>query len=197
MTLRPFHLSTNPHLLSVRSSPVFTPEDCEAIVGAASDRWQSARIVRDEHGTGNAVALDTRSVLTQPLQVDESGFPLRQLVAAVVEVNSAYYRFDLRGILAEDGLSVLKYEAASNDHYRPHRDYGLEHAYRKLTVIVQLTDADSYVGGDLAFPGQRVIAPRIQGQMIVFPSFLSHTVTPVVRGTRQCIVGWVHGPTLR
>jgi hypothetical protein len=33
------------------------------------------------------------------------------------------------------------------------------------------------------------------GTVIVFPSYLAHCVTPVTKGVRWALVGWVHGPS--
>ena len=38
---------------------------------------------------------------------------------------------------------------------------------------------------------------REQGSIIIFPSFVYHQVTPVRRGMRQSLVGWISGPTFR
>ena len=64
---------------------------------------------------------------------------------------------------------------------------------------MQLSDADSYEGGDLQFMinNKTVTAPREKGTIIIFPSFVMHRVTPVIKGTRESIVGWVSGPPYR
>jgi len=33
--------------------------------------------------------------------------------------------------------------------------------------------------------------------MIFFPSYTLHEVTPVTKGTRYTLVGWVHGPAFK
>lgn len=187
----------NPRLLDPAGAQVFTAEECDRIIASADAEWTPYRIAADEEGNRDAVVPETRSVVGQPLGGPPDEFPNRQLLEAITAVNAEVFRFDLVGIYPEDGLSILRYEADTNDHYRPHRDYGPGYTTRKLTVIVQLTDGDAYVGGDLYFPDAGTAAPRDRGTMILFPSFLSHTVTPVVRGTRHVIVGWVHGPTFR
>jgi PKHD-type hydroxylase len=69
---------------------------------------------------------------------------------------------------------------------------------RKISVTVQLSHPDEYVGGDLQFNlGQQMTAPRIQGAAVIFPSFYLHRVTPVVKGTRKSFVLWVGGEPYR
>ena len=31
-------------------------------------------------------------------------------------------------------------------------------------------------------------------EIVFFPSWMPHMVTPVTKGTRKTLVGWVHGP---
>ena len=86
--------------------------------------------------------------------------------------------------------------------------------HRKLSFTIQLTDPDEYEGGhfqwlepqgefnrldsslqvDLHNAVRTVpFSSKSKGSMIVFPSFLYHQVTPVLRGTRISLVGWCVG----
>jgi len=64
---------------------------------------------------------------------------------------------------------------------------------RKLSMSVQLPDGMDYEGGDLEFLVFKEKAPRGQGDLIVFPSYLMHRVSALTRGTRFRRVSWVHG----
>jgi PKHD-type hydroxylase len=74
---------------------------------------------------------------------------------------------------------------------------------RKLSVVIQLSNSGDYTGGDLELaesecgetPPPRVI--REKGTVIMFPSFLSHRVTPVTSGTRYSLVAWHEGPVFK
>jgi PKHD-type hydroxylase len=70
---------------------------------------------------------------------------------------------------------------------------------RKLSFTVQLSDTKDYKGGDLVFhyKSQPVKAYREKGMVVVFPSTMLHEVTPVKKGTRYSLVGWVAGPRFR
>ena len=74
---------------------------------------------------------------------------------------------------------------------------------RKLTAIIQLSDSDDYEGGDFEFgltdkEGTDLIkGKRSKGCLLVFPSFLSHRVTPITKGTRYSIITWMEGDTFR
>jgi predicted 2-oxoglutarate/Fe(II)-dependent dioxygenase YbiX len=61
---------------------------------------------------------------------------------------------------------------------------------RKLTFLIQASDSNEYVGGDLliyANFGSPLYAPRAIGTLVVFPSFMSFKTTPLADGAK-CIV---------
>jgi PKHD-type hydroxylase len=73
---------------------------------------------------------------------------------------------------------------------------------RKLSVIVNLTDPQAYEGGDVQFRDRlgnplTIDGIRERGTVLVFPSNVAHTVTPVTSGVRNSLVGWCLGPSLR
>lgn len=70
---------------------------------------------------------------------------------------------------------------------------------RKLSVTLTLNDPLEYDGGELKFDlSQHADSQRFhtledakaQGTIIVFPSFVPHCVTPVIRGVRKSLVVW-------
>jgi|TARA_B100000035_G_C20991540_1_gene550410 PKHD-type hydroxylase len=72
---------------------------------------------------------------------------------------------------------------------------------RKLSFSLQLSDHDSYEGGNLQFmsDGSHRIynAPRKKGTVIIFDSRIRHRVSKVRSGRRESLVGWVNGPRWR
>ena len=68
---------------------------------------------------------------------------------------------------------------------------------RKLSFVLQLSDPDSYEGGNLQLldeAGKSYFAPRKRGTVILFDSRTMHRVTKVRSGLRKSIVGWTVGP---
>ena len=67
---------------------------------------------------------------------------------------------------------------------------------RKLSFSVMLTDPEEYEGGELLLKisSSPIITPNKKGDIILFPSYVLHEVTPVTKGTRKTLVGWVLGP---
>ena len=89
-------------------------------------------------------------------------------------------------------------EYGEGGHYDWHHDVNWEnpgYSDRKISVVLQLSDPESYSGGDFQF--REVETPRgfrQQGSLLAFPSYLLHRVTPVTSGTRYSLVGWMEGP---
>lgn len=111
--------------------------------------------------------------------------------------NSAYFRANIWNA-AE--LQYTEYHAETGGFYDWHNDVDWEsdnHWDRKLSVTVQLSDADDYEGGDFKF--ENVGNPvqddaRKKGTVLVFPSHLRHCVEPVTSGVRKSLVAWFDGP---
>jgi PKHD-type hydroxylase len=97
---------------------------------------------------------------------------------------------------------------ALNQHYDWHKDsWDLPYndidnknkhgKIRKLSVTCSLSDSSEYEGGELLFKTfdqkQKIIkCDQIasKGSIVVFPSFVWHTVKPVTKGTRYSLVMW-------
>jgi len=92
------------------------------------------------------------------------------------------------------GNSVL-----CNELVTDHLNYQCE-LIRKLSFSLQLSDDDSYEGGQLQFIDENkrsFFAPKKKGTICVFDSRMMHRVRPVTRGVRKSLVGWVSGPRWR
>jgi PKHD-type hydroxylase len=100
--------------------------------------------------------------------------------------------FDIFGF--QEGLQFTEYNAPSG-HYGKHVDNIFNGQIRKLSVSVQLTDPTKYEGGniELYLANEPAIMTKKQGSLILFPSSVLHAVTPVTKGTRHSLVGWITG----
>ena len=67
-----------------------------------------------------------------------------------------------------------------------------ENIDRKITMSVQLSDDENYVGGDLLILNQQ--SSRKKGSVIAFPSLFTHQVNPIVKGERWSLISWAWGP---
>lgn len=107
-------------------------------------------------------------------------------------LNSVYFQFDLYGFYEDIQYSVYN----EGDHHAWHYDMptnGLPP--RKLTTIVMLSRPDEYEGGELEIlgAGEPVKLEKVFGRVYVLPSYIYHRVTPVTKGVRKTLVGWVCG----
>jgi len=111
-----------------------------------------------------------------------------KLNLAVNQLNRAY-QYDLKGLF--DGIQIASYSRGGK--YDWHMDLGpAKNSSRKLSLSVQLSENDSYKGGNLEFANIPEKADREISSLIAFPSFLQHRVTPVTRGVRHSLVAWIH-----
>jgi hypothetical protein len=88
------------------------------------------------------------------------------------------------------GYELLRYQPGG--YYNFHTDCGSAgHNYRTLSIILNLSKAEDYEGGELEFKGGPTYSLN-QGDVVIFPSnFLyPHRITPITEGTRYSIVTW-------
>ena len=172
----------------------FSPQEVDNILALWKEEQAKAAAV-DGGNAGYDDELRKSSV-----QFLEPGPETRWLYQRIADVafqcNSQMYGFELRGFMQP--LQLTRYGV--EDFFEWHMDF---HAgpisHRKLSVTVQLSEPDSYEGGNLQFMinHKHVDAPRARGSVVVFPSFIHHRVTPITRGVRQSIVGWISGAPFR
>lgn len=128
--------------------------------------------------------------------IEENNWIYHKLASLAILCNNERYWFDLLGF--HQNLQLTRY--TEGDFFDWHLDFGAgEISARKLSMTVQLSDPEEYEGGDLQFMiNQKIVdAPREKGTIVIFPSFILHRVTPITKGIRQSIVGWVSGPPYR
>ena len=114
------------------------------------------------------------------------------------EANRSSFNIDIAGIFE---VQFAEYDATEEQYYAWHHDidWTQDSGYdRKLSIIIQLSSPEDYEGGDVEF--NMFTTPEAfkkRGSVLVFPSYLTHQVTPVTRGTRYSLVAWVEGPRWR
>jgi PKHD-type hydroxylase len=150
----------------------------------------------------SAVNLARRDADTQWLLFpwdDPRTEPVYEALAEIVQqVNARTWQLDITDYV--DMFHYIRYTAPTG-HFEWHADAGDQwrRAQRKLSFSLILSDADEYEGGEFEFfdghPQQ--VKARKPGDVLVFPAWLQHRVTPVTTGTRHSLVGWASGPKLR
>jgi PKHD-type hydroxylase len=119
-------------------------------------------------------------------------------------VNDKYFQFNLIGF---DRFQYTVYNQPGA-HYTYHSDMAFGPVVadelktpRKLSFSLILSDNSEYQGGDFEVVSNDVktpiIIPQQKGQVIAFPSYITHRVTPLISGVRKSIVVWAVGPKFK
>lgn len=130
-------------------------------------------------------------------QTDEWHWVYEKLHNMIYEANEIMWKMNITHM--REQIQYTEYYEGGG-HYDWHMDCGIGiQNQRKLSVTVQLSDSDEYEGGDLQFNlgGDPKTGQRGKGNVIIFPSFYLHRVTPVTKGTRKSFVLWVGGEPYR
>ena len=112
------------------------------------------------------------------------------------DVNDDLWGYNIRGW---EGFQYSRYDSEYKGQYDWHMDVParqLEGLQRKVSFSVGLSE-DYYEGGDLELMISRDSQHSFKlsrGDIVVFPSFILHRVTPVTSGIRNALVGWGLGP---
>ncbi len=172
---------------------LFLPHEIDRILNF----WDDTKVVKATLDDGTVYNDDLRKSSVMFIDdTPENDWIYSKLAGLAINCNNERYWFDLLGFHQE--LQLTRY--STGDFFDWHLDFGAGAiSARKLSMTIQLSDPDEYEGGDLQFMiNQNIVtAPRERGTIVIFPSFIMHRVTPITKGTRQSIVGWVSGPQYR
>ena len=122
-----------------------------------------------------------------------------ELATKVREINDVYWRYAINGW---EAFQYTEYDESYKGHYDWHSDIGpkcvFEDQTRKISFSLGLNDADEFEGGELVikFGIDEQSYKLSKGEVLIFPSYLVHKVTPVTKGLRKVIVGWGVGPRI-
>ena len=121
---------------------------------------------------------------------NETGWLYERMAWIAKQLNGQFFEFDLYGFV-EDFQYTVYYPNGS--HYTWHMDKGFSSkgdSPRKLSIVLQLSDPAEYEGGDLELftEAQSTIITKEKGQVVAFPSWIIHRVTPVTKGIRRTLV---------
>ena len=175
--------------------PVFSHFECKTIVQFAKEnKMEYQKINKNTIDLSEFNAKMTHFDYGQNADVDYFYEKIREMV---VNINKELWSFDL----CDYGEPLKFMEYTEGGFAIMHSD--LSHInvskYRKLTIVVQLSDENEYEGGDLViqFYEKEQIMPKKIGTVIIFPSILMHRINPVTKGVRNTIVAFAYGPPFR
>lgn len=176
----------------------FTEEECDLIIQTG----ELFEFMKAGIGEGPGVVdEDTRKTnITWIEPYDEHKWLFEKFNEIVAKVNFDKFQLDLRRF---DGFQYSKYEEGG--HYKWHKDLSLmpNHGlYRKLSIVLMLSDPSEYEGGDLLLCTsgnlENIEHHRLEkGDIAFFYSTTPHKVEPVTKGTRLTLVTWCLGDKLK
>jgi len=119
---------------------------------------------------------------------------MQRMTRLTADANRDAFRYALDGF--EEQLQLASYGPGHFYNWHIDRGRGAVAGRRKLTLSVQLSDPEDYVGGELELnaDGRPFQVPADLGAMVAFPAHTLHRVAPVISGNRLSLVSWVHGP---
>jgi PKHD-type hydroxylase len=172
---------------------IFTKEECEQIIeiGKSLDIVQGGA-AGDVDGT-----IRKSTISWIPSSSEEYAWVFSKCAGMIIDTNNKFFNFDLTYI---ENLQFSIYDESDQGRYGRHVDFEyMTSGQRKLSFSILLEDPELYTGGDLVlhYKPQPYTVKREQGVATVFPSTMLHEVTPVTKGTRYSLVGWVVGPRLK
>ena len=99
-----------------------------------------------------------------------------------------------------EDLQLTRY-VAPDGHYDFHTDddghsrENIDDSMRKISMSCLLTDSSEFEGGNFQIQtGESPYDVKLEkGDIILFPSYKLHRVSPVTKGTRHSLVAWAHG----
>lgn len=185
--------------LYAATTQIFNPAEIDRIIAQGQQLQAEEAVVNGERTTGIKASTRTCKIGWFYPGTD-TNWIFDRIIDVINDVNDTYFKFDLDQF---EPLQFTSYDSSRKEFYGQHMDctLGIPHktASRKLSITIQLSDGADYTGGDLnLYQGREpAVAPRGKGQLVCFPSYVLHEVTPVTSGTRYSLVTWVHGPLFK
>lgn len=166
----------------------FSPEECKKILELFKNP-ESGKV-----GNNETVTDIRRSEICWLSANHDTKWIYDRISSFALGCNQERYKYDLTGFMEPLQLGLYR----EGSHYDWHQDFGNgKISVRKLSVVVQLSEPESYEGGELEFFNYPEKVSKGLGDLVVFPSFQFHRVTEVTKGQRYSLVAWISGPSFR
>lgn len=179
----------------------YSPARCEEII-KRTEKYDFKQAVV---GMTSTTSLDIRRSQNKFILSSDNEFRdiFDDLWLMAIEANQKFFNVHITDL---PYIQIAKYEDTNLGEYKTHTDVfwlNKEERHRKISCSIQLTNENNYDGGDFEFTElpdsdyPKAEDVRAQGTVLFFPSFITHRVTPVTRGTRYSLVAWFEGPKWR
>jgi PKHD-type hydroxylase len=186
-----FETDTTP--IYTYSENFITPEECQEIIKIGLKlKPKFGGLIGNDNGDPKIRKSNTSWIHPVP----EYKWIFDKIVPKIQYINNNSFKFNIYGL--NEGLQFTHYKAPGG-HYGKHIDKHYKYLIRRLSFTIQLNDPTKYKGGDLQlYDGESPkVMKRQIGSMTMFPSYVLHQVTPVTKGERFSLVGWITGANIR
>ena len=213
------HIDDGPELPCFILNNVLSPENCDDTVKELKDQ-----VIVAQHQHENKLELSQNSDIRDSGVHWFNNPNLSNIIRGCVDIVNyeSGWQYDIRD---QETFQFTKY--TKDQHYGWHTDgHGCHKSARKSAnlhnsdtlqytrqtnllgtvrkISVSAILNEDYEGGELQFktltPMGKVQIATVKGNkgdVIVFPSYLNHRVTPVTKGTRYSVVAWYGGPPFK
>ena len=107
-----------------------------------------------------------------------------------------------------ESLQLVKLKEGSSypfhmDLTKPRKGKGFHQKQRKLSCILALNNPSEYIGGDFKLQDintskvNNIQSQLTKGSLLIFPSFIPHSMEEIENGQRYTIVSWIEGLSFR
>ena len=191
---------------------IIDEETCQKIISLGDDGFETAKIGHKRNESPELSGIVNENIRVSDVKRLLDCRWIVDLISPIVNTSNieAGWKYDVKGV---EALQLTRYRVG--EFYDWHKDGKGDHTsaltygddpneyVRKLSLTVLLNS--DYEGGQFQFasynnPSRTIIAtPEFNktGSMIIFPSYMEHRVTPVIKGTRYSLVAWFLGPPFR
>lgn len=168
--------------------------------------WSAVRLAR---GNGEIVTRPDHCSARAALVYEDRPLvaELRQRILRLIPEINKHYQFQLHAESEFDLLApiiALEYRASHKGHFNWHTDTGMHEqvSQRKISIVIPISHPTWYRGGELLIEDSETHATGVtsgtgQGDLLFFPSYTAHAVTPVTEGVRHSLVTFIQGPRFR
>lgn len=186
------HEAINDELMRARIYPaLFSASECTRILSLPGDPELTA-LYRNQ---AEALLPDGQRLCPQNLQLlpytPEAPWLFERLGQLLYSVNADFYHFEIENL---GGTQIVRLNPGEQIDW--HLDLGDgDFARRKLSLLLFLSESESYSGGFLEFgsSAQRPFQQQ-QGTVLIFPSFFMTRIHPVQTGQMVFLQSWLYGP---
>jgi len=107
-----------------------------------------------------------------------------------------------------ESIQIIKLKEGSSypfhmDLTKPRRGKGFHQKQRKLSCILSLNNPSEYIGGNFKLQDintksiNNIQSQLTKGSLLIFPSFIPHSMDEIEHGQRYNIVTWIEGLSFR